>query len=184
MSKWVLVCLVFAVCPSGLLAQRTAAPSHAIDKLASFDGVWRGKATLTGPGGKVRTIIQTERVGTSLGGELRIIEGRSYSEDGADAGLNAVGIVSQTESGGFEFRAYAQGHAGTFPMTISAGRFEWSMPAGPDSTIRYMATSADGKWHEEGWYERGGVRLAKVFEMNLQRLGATDWPNDKPVGPK
>jgi hypothetical protein len=179
MRRLVAVTLAFGTA-AGSLAQAPSPQSGtgraALAALAPFDGMWRGPATLSQPGGAVRTLIQTERVGPALGGDIRVIEGHSYAPDGSEGGFNAFAIVSAAADGRLEFRSYAQGRAGTFPMTVAPGRFEWSMPAGPGAKVRYVATVSGGTWHEDGWYERDGRQVAKVFEMNLTRVGDTSWP--------
>lgn len=154
-----------------------------LDVLSGYDGVWRGPATVIERDGKKRTLIQTERVGPTLQGAIRVIEGHSYNPDGSEGGFNAFAVVSRGNDG-LEFRAYAQGHAGTFPMQATGESFEWSMPAGPGATIHYSARIASGVWHEEGWYERGGQHVSQVFTMNLRRVASTDWPVGQSVRPR
>jgi hypothetical protein len=161
--------------------QAAPAPVAPASALAPFDGVWRGPATLTGRDGVKRALIHTERFGPALGGAIRVVEGKAYNPDGSDANFNAFGVMSATDGGAWEFRTYAQGHGGTFPLTVTPGGFSWGMPAGPGAVVRYTAKVSGGTWHEEGWYERDGKPLAKVFEMNLTRVGDTDWPAGHPV---
>ena len=54
-------------------AELMAAQSKAMAPLAIFDGTWRGLATITLPDGKTLQITQTERVGSMLGGTLKVI---------------------------------------------------------------------------------------------------------------
>lgn len=155
----------------------SSAQKAAIARLAPLDGIWRGTATITANGNTPLKLVHTERVGALLGGTIEVIEGKSYREDGSEAGFNALAVVSCTStSGGCEMRSYAQGRAGTFPFAIRNDGFDWSLPAGPDAQITYHAVIADGTWHEEGWFEKGGKKLAKVYEANLKRVGPTDWP--------
>ena len=162
-----------------------AAQKAAINRLAMFDGTWRGEATVSMPGSPPRKLTHTERVGPMLGGTLKVIEGKSYTPAGADGGFNAFAVISYDDQAkAYAFRAYAQGHASTFPMTVNADGYDWSMPAGPGGTIHYKAVVAGGRWHEEGWYERGGQRVAQVFVMDLKRIGDTAWPAADAVQPK
>lgn len=182
------VLLMLAVATSGAtsVAAFAQAPAAAptLAALAPFEGTWRGPATVSLPDGGKRELIQTERFGPALGGAIRVVEGHGYTPDGQEGGFAAFGIISAAAGGGFEFRAYAQGRGGTFPVTVTPGEFEWVMPAGPGGGVRYTARVADGRWHEEGWYERDGRKFAKVFDMMLTRVGATDWPAGSPVPPR
>ncbi|SFR96107.1 hypothetical protein [Sphingomonas jatrophae] len=175
--------LALLVAGAGATAQ-VPTSGAAADALAPFDGEWRGPATLTMPGGTTRTLIQTERVGPALGGDVRLIEGHSYNPDGSEGGFNALAVISAGADGAYEFRSYAKGRAGTFPLKVTPGGFEWAMPAGPDAVVRYTAAVTGGRWHEEGWYERGGKRLARVFDMTLNRVGDSAWPAGRAVAPK
>lgn len=157
-------------------AELMAAQSKAMAPLAIFDGTWRGPATITLPDGNTLQLTQTERVGSMLGGTLKVIEGRGYLPDGA-VGFNAFAVISFSPSTGkYGFRSYAQGYAGDFPLEVRPDGFTWSTPAGPGATIRYTATLKDGVWTEIGERIVEGKPPMKMFEMQLKRIGPTDWP--------
>lgn len=157
-------------------AELMAAQSKAMAPLAIFDGTWRGLATITLPDGKTLQITQTERVGSMLGGTLKVIEGRGYLPDGS-VGFNAFAVISfSPPTGKYGFRSYAQGYAGDFPLEVRPDGFTWSTPAGPGTTIRYTATLKDGVWSEIGERLVEGKPPVKTFEMQLKRIGPTDWP--------
>lgn len=152
-----------------------AAQREGLAKLAVMDGAWRGTAWTLLPSGEKRTLTQTERVGPFLDGTVRVIEGRGYEADGS-VGFNALGIVSyKPEQKAYTFHAYAQGNAGDFVLTPTADGYVWEIPAGP-MTIRYTATIKDGKWREVGDRILPGREPARFFEMELTRIGDTDWP--------
>ena len=93
------------------------------------------------PGRSPRTaatsITQTERIGTFLGGSVRVIEGRGYNADGT-VGFNALGIVSfNPATNSYTISSWAHGHNGVFPFRLTAEGYEWEVPAGPGATIRY-----------------------------------------------
>jgi hypothetical protein len=178
------ILLLLAAAAAAQAQAPEAAPTARPDHLAPFDGTWRGPATIVERGGGTRTLIQTERVGPLLDGAVRVIEGKAYAPDGTPAGFNALGIVSAAPGGGWEFRTYAQGRTGTFAIALTPGGFEWVMPAGAAGAVRYTARIADGRWHEEGWFEQGGRRLAKVFDMTLVRVGPGGWPAAGAVPPR
>ena len=51
-------------------------------------------------------------------------------------------------------------------------------------TIRYTAVIGNGKYHEVGDRIVPGRSPMRIFEMNLERVGDTDWPAAGAVGPK
>lgn len=157
--------------PQALLkAERTA-----MTPLAAMAGVWRGQASMTLRSGKKHTITQTERVGPFLGGSVMVMEGRGYEPDGR-VSFNALGVMSYDPAGKtYTMRAYAQGHAGDFPLQVTADGFKWEIKAGP-TTMHYTATVKDGTWHEVGVRELPGGKSVPFFEMTLQRVGNSDWP--------
>jgi hypothetical protein len=157
-------------------AELLAAQARAMAPLSIFDGLWRGPATVTLPDGKTLQLTQTERVGSMLGGTLKVIEGRGYLPDGS-AGFNAFAVISfSPQAGKYAFRSHAQGYAGDFPLEVRPDGFTWSTPAGPGATIRYTATLKDGVWTEIGERVVEGKPPMKMFEMQLKRIGSTDWP--------
>jgi hypothetical protein len=153
-----------------------AAQSKAMAPLSIFDGLWRGTATVTLPDGKTLQLIQTERVGSMLGGTLKVIEGRGYLPDGS-VGFNAFAVISfSPQTGKYAFRSHAQGYAGDFPLEVRPDGFTWSTPAGPGATFRYTATLKEDVWTEVGERVVEGKPPMKMFEMHLKRIGSTDWP--------
>lgn len=147
----------------------------AMQPLAGMAGIWRGKATMTLRSGKQHTITQTERVGPFLGGSVMVMEGRGYEPDGR-VSFNALGVVSyQPARKAYTMRAYAEGHAGNFPLQLTDDGFQWDIKAGP-TTMHYTATLANGTWHEVGDRILPGGKSVRFFEMTLKRVGDTDWP--------
>jgi hypothetical protein len=158
-----------------LTAQR-----EAMGAFARMDGVWRGPAWSTTPAGR-HDIVQTERIGTFLGGSVRVIEGRGYNADGS-VGFNALGIISfNPATRAYTMTSWAQGNAGAFPIRPTADGYEWEIPAGSGATIRYAATIRDGTLREVGFLAAGDAPPRQIFEMNLRRVGDTDWPAGAPV---
>jgi hypothetical protein len=152
-----------------------AAQRQAMTPLARMDGVWRGPAWSVTQAGR-RELTQTERIGTFLDGSVRVIEGRGYNADGS-VGFNALGIISfNGATNSYTISSWAQGRSGVFPFRPTADGYEWEVPAGPGVTIRYTATVTADTLREVGFLIRGDVPPMQVFEMNLRRVGATDWP--------
>lgn len=161
----------------------TPALSAAMAKLAFMRGVWVGPAKGTTPDGKPYTVTQTERMGPMLGGDIVVIEGRGYNADGS-TGFNAFGVVSfDPYAQKYELRGYAQGQSGTFELKLIADGYVWEVPAGPDAIIRYTSTVKDRRWREVGEYIANGKPPVQAFEMNLTRIGDTDWPLTTPISP-
>jgi hypothetical protein len=163
-------------------AARIAKQQAAIKALSWMDGVWRGPAITTRAGGVKVTITQTERSGPLLGGALHVVEGRGYNADGS-TGFNALAIISyDPDKQAYSMRAYAQGQAGDFPMTLTPTGAVWTIPAGP-ATIRYTITAKDGVWHEVGERVVEGQAPVQFFEMTLKRIGDSSWPSAGAIPP-
>lgn len=160
-----------------------ASERAAMAKLTLMDGVWRGPAWSITPGGR-HEVTQTERIGPFLGGAVKVIEGRAYNPDGS-VGFNAFGTISYDPAkSAYVLHSYAEGHGGDFPLTVTDTGYVWEVPAGPGATIRYTATIGKGAWREVGYRVAGSAPPVQVFEMNLVRVGNTDWPAGGAVPPR
>jgi len=158
-----------------------AAQRDAQAKLAWMDGTWRGPAVTRTPGGEHR-VTQTERIGTMLGGTLRVIEGKGFNPDGS-VGFNAFAVLSyDPATKAYDFRSYAQGRSGDFVLRPTADGYVWEIPAGA-ATIRYTATLKDKVWTEIGERVVPGQAPVQFFEMHLTRVGDTNWPNGAAMTP-
>lgn len=152
-----------------------AAQRDAMAPLAMMDGVWRGPAWTILPSGEKHEVTQTERIGPFLDGSIKVIEGRGYNHDGT-VGFNAFGTISYDPSTkSYTMHSYAQGRSGDFPLTPTADGYVWELPAGP-MKIRYTAVIKDGRWHEYGDRIMPGREPIRFFDMQLVRVGNTDWP--------
>lgn len=161
-----------------IVAQR-----EAMVPLAFMDGVWRGPAWVILPSGEKHTITQTERIGPFLDGSVKVIEGRGYDPDGKVT-FNAFGTISYNPATrAYTLHSYAQGNAGDFVLTPTADGFVWEIPAGP-MTIRYTAVVKNGSWREVGDRIMPGKEPVRFFEMNLKRVGDTNWPAAGAISPK
>jgi acyl dehydratase len=110
-----------------------------------------------------------------------VIEGRGYGADGGVT-FNAFGIISYSPAtSAFTMTSWAQGSSGVFPFRPTADGYAWEIPAGPGATIRYSATVRDGTLREVGYLVAGNAPPRQIFEMNLRRVGDTDWPAADPV---
>lgn len=152
-----------------------AAQKEAMKTLSWMRGVWRGPAWTILPSGEKHEVTQTERMGPFLDGALVVIEGRGYNADGT-VGFNAFGTISfDPAKKAYTLHSYALGYVGDFVLTPKADGYVWEIPAGP-MTIRYTATVKDGAWKEVGERVAQGQPPVQFFEMNLKRVGETDWP--------
>jgi hypothetical protein len=153
-----------------------AAQKEAIKKLSGMFGVWRGPGSGMNRSGPYQ-VTQTERIGTMLDGTIMVIEGKGYTPDGKVA-FNAFGVISyDAATKVYTLRSHALGYSGDFPLTLTDTGYVWSIPAGPGATIRYTATFSGGTWNEVGDYVAGEAPPRRIFEMNLKRVGDTDWPS-------
>jgi len=165
--------------PTALLA----AQREAMATFAFMDGVWRGPATTVRPSGEKHAITQTERIGSFLGGTVKVIEGRGYEPDGKTT-FNALGIISyNVATKTYSMRSYAMGYSGDFVVQRTSDGFTWDIPAGP-TTIRYNAVVKDGTWTEVGDRIVPGKDPVRIFEMQLRRVGDSDWPGAGAIAPQ
>ena len=65
----------------------------------------------------------------------------------------------------------------------NADGFVWEIPAGP-ATIRYTAVIKDGTWKEVGDRIMPEKEPVRFFEMELKRVGNSDWPGAGAVSAK
>ena len=152
-----------------------AAQREAMKSLAVMDGVWRGPAWTILPSGQKHNITQTERIGPFLDGSIKVVEGRGYNEDGS-VGFNAFAIIAYDPATKvYTLHSHAQGQSGDFVIKPTADGYVWEIPAGP-MTIRYTAVIKDGTLREVGDRIIPGKEPVRFFEMNLKRVGDTDWP--------
>jgi hypothetical protein len=159
-----------------------AAEREAMRRLAFMDGVWRGTAWIMLPSGVKRTGTQTERIGPFLDGSVKVIEGRGYGEDGKLI-FNAFGtIFYNPATRAYTLHSHAQGNVGDFALTPTSDGYVWEIPAG-SMTIRYTAVIKGSAWHEVGDRIMPGKEPVRFFEMNLKRVGDTDWPAAGAVSP-
>ncbi|MDQ1610105.1 MAG: hypothetical protein QOG00_36 [Pyrinomonadaceae bacterium] len=164
-------------------ATLVAAQREAMQRLAVMDGVWRGAAWTVLPSGERHNITQTERIGPFLDGSVKVIEGRGYEPDGKVT-FNAFGTISYNPATrAYTLHSHAQGQVGDFALTPTADGYVWEIPAGA-MTIRYTAVIKDGAWREVGDRIAQGKEPVRFFEMNLKRVGDTDWPRAGAVSQK
>jgi hypothetical protein len=152
-----------------------AAQREAMVRLAFMEGVWRGSAWIMLPSGEKHIITQTERIGPFLDGSIKVIEGRGYEADGR-VGFNAFGVISYNPvTRAYSLHSHAQGNVGDFDLRLTSDGYVWDIPAGP-ATIRYTAVIKNGAWREVGDRVVPGQDPVRFFEMNLTRVGDTNWP--------
>ena len=164
--------------PAGSAAQR-----EAVGALDFLDGEWRGQAIVHGADG-VETLTQTERVGSLLGGSIKVIEGRGYAADGSTV-FNAMAVLSWNErEGRYNFRSWANGFSGDYRFERTDDGFRWETPAGPNARIEYVAVVRYGVWREVGTFFMEGQPPRQMIEMRLTQIGDTDWPADGAVPPR
>ena len=163
--------------PAGSPAQR-----EAMQRLSWMDGEWRGTATVMAGMGRTRDLRHTERIGPMLGGSIKVIEGRSYGDDGGTE-FNAFAILSwDAEKNAYVMRSYANGMAIDAPVQVSDGGFDWTVPA-RGGEVRYHTRYDNGVWTESGDFVMPGQEPMRVIDMRLTRTGDSDWPAAGAVTP-
>lgn len=184
-SAFAALSLVYAAAPT--LAQQAdpaalAAQREAMSELDWMNGEWVGTAEIMVGMGQTRTLRHTERIGPMLDGTIKVIEGHSYEADGS-TGFNAFAILSwDDEQDRYVMRSYAQGHAGDFPLEITATGWKWSTPA-RGGEVQYTTVHTDGGWTETGDFVATGREPMRVITLTLHRTGDTDWPAGGAVAP-
>lgn len=165
--------------PAALLA----AQREAMQALKAMDGVWRGPAWSLMPSGEKHHIIQTERIGPMLDGSIKVINGMGYEPDGRNT-FGALGtLFYDVRSASYTLNAIAHGQSGSFAFKPTPDGYTWEIPVGP-ATIRYSAVIKDGRLREVGDRLVAGQPPLRIFEMDLTRIGDTDWPAGGAVAPK
>lgn len=182
MLSWMMAAALAVAPPVDDGAQRMAAERQAMSALAWMDGEWRGTATTKTPSGDHK-VVHTERIGTLLGGTIRLVEGHAYRADGS-TGFNALGMIRfDPDTKTYRMASHAEGRFGDYALVPTADGYSWSIPAGP-MTIKYTATLKNGVWVETGERLMPGRPAIPFFRMEMRRLGASAWPAGKPVGPR
>ena len=180
--------LLAALLPAAALAQQPGEPDPEVLKekmkaLSFMDGQWRGTATTVGRGGVKTELTQTERVGPHLDGIIRVVEGRGY-DAGGETVFNAFAVISYDPGkDAYLMKSYTGGRSGEFEIVLTDDGFEWAIPAGPGK-VQYRATFTEDTWTETGEMVFPGRDPLPIFEMNLKRIGDTDWPAGDPVPTK
>lgn len=163
---------------SNVHAQARAPDPHVTEALAMFDGVWVGRARMTGRDGKVMEFEQMERIGPMLGGEIRVMEGKGRAPDGKTL-FNAFTVFAAAKDGGIEMRSHVWGDQSARRIELKPNGYVWRMDT-PVGQIVYDITVKDAVWRETGVMEMKNGSRSTFFEMTLTRQGATDWPAANP----
>ena len=190
MTKFTIAVLFIFVAVATVAAQKfedtakmIADQREAMRALAMLDGVWRGPAWNIMPNGEKKHMIQTERIGPFLDGSVKVVEGKGYEADGRVAFNSFATISYDPVKKAYNLHSYAQGRSGDFVLTPTADGVIWEISAGP-MTIRHTVTIKDGVWREVGHHIYPGKEPVQVLELNLKRIGDTDWPAAGSVSPK
>jgi len=160
-----------------------AAQKAAMRVLTKLDGTWRGKARILGMDGKWAEHTQTERVGTTLDSTLKLIEGRGYDAEGKLVFHAVATLGYDARKKAYAFRTNARGEIGDFAFTPTDSGFVWEIPT-PSFTMRYTAVIRDGRWREVGERIVTGGQPVRFIELDVTRLGDTDWPAGGAVPPR
>lgn len=170
--------LFLAAAPSAAQEANPAAIAAQKEAMKRFEwmyGTWRGPAhgmTRAGP----YEVTQTERIGPILDGTVIVMEGKGFRPDGS-VGFNAFAVLTyDVAAKRYSLRSHALGYSGDFTLNVTDSGYTWQIPAGPGATIDYKATFSQGVWTETGDYVAAGQPPRRIMEMNVRRVGDTDWP--------
>jgi hypothetical protein len=99
--------------------------------------------------------------------------------------FNAFGVISyDAATSSYSMRSYALGRKGDFALRLTPDGYVWETPAGPGAIIRYTAVIKNNRYHEYGERIAGGTAPVKMFEMTLERIGDSDWPEAGAIKPR
>ena len=70
-----------------------------------------------------------------------------------------------------------------FDLRLTSDGYVWEIPAGA-ATIRYTAVIKNRAWREVGDRIVAGQDPVRFFEMNLTRVGDTNWPAAGAIPPQ
>lgn len=141
----------------------TSAASEAREKMKALEflvGEWEGEAWVQmGPGPR-EIVLQQERVGWEVDGEVLLIRGRGVQVD-ADTGKERVGhlalaaVAWDADRRAYVMWSYARGRGtGQREMEVRDGGFEWVQSV-PGGEARYtMHLDEEGRWVEAGEFSR------------------------------
>lgn len=160
-----------------------AAQKAAMQPLSILDGTWRGTAKILSGEGRWMEHTQTERVGNMLDGTVKVIEGRGFDAEGKVAFEAFAMLGYDARKKAYSFRSFARGEVGDFPFTATESGFVWEVKL-PAMTMRYTTVIKDNRWVEVGERIVEGKEPVKFIELDLQRIGPTDWPAAGAVKPK
>lgn len=159
-----------------------AEQKQAIKALDFLDGEWVGPAKSYTDQGPI-AMVQTERIGSLLGGTIKLIEGRGYDASGATV-FNAMAVISyDPKSDKYQMRSYAQGRVTEADFEKTVDGFEWGFPAGP-GRMQFKAKVQDDRWVEIGTLIMPGQPSFTTVQLDLKWKRHTAWPSGGAVEPK
>lgn len=157
--------------------ERLARMREVMGMMKGFNGTWRGRSLARIPNAPVRDLTATYRVGEMLGGTVRVGEGRSFGPDGAVA-LNGFTVVQHDPATGrTSLRLQYGGRIYDHALTVVPDGYDFIIrPPGENMELRYKVRVVNGVWTEEGVRHAPGVEPMPYFNMELRRVGDSDWP--------
>lgn len=72
--------------------------------------------------------------------------------------------------------SYLPDRTGSFKLVPTETGFIWTIPAGPEAEVKYVATLDGDVWTEIGHYHPASGDPMEIFRMEVTRTGDTDWP--------
>lgn len=151
--------------------------------LAFMFGEWVGPSS-SYTQAKVFEGTQTERVGPMQDGDIVVIEGRGYGENGAIEFYTFSAVSPTASDGGWEIRLYRDGLAGTYPFEITESGYIWSLPSSSGGRVVFTGLFEGNTWRQIGVNTPAEGPARQTVEMILTRTADTDWPAGNPVSPQ
>lgn len=152
-------------------AQSQRIDAKAMEKLALWEGEWKGEGWQVDPSMKKTTFTVTEMVESKLNGLAMSVEGIGIGEDG-QIGHHAIGtIFYDIDQENYIFQSVTnEGYATTTQAYFNeAGAFVWGFDI-PNGQIRYTIKLTQDEWIEKGEYSADGQQWWPMMEMKLKRV--------------
>lgn len=162
------------------VAPALATQREEMSKLANYDGVFAGKWQVFKPDGSVaENGHAVHRIGPFLGGTIKMIEGRFYSDPSAPAFRGMIVLTYNIAQKAWKFNVFGMGGSFEVMPTLNENGYSFNVPGGsPENFKRIVITVTPTSWAEQIYLHRAGEEPFKLFDMHLDRVGPSDWPLD------
>ncbi len=145
-----------------------------LQKLAYWQGDWKGEASIRRGPGEPTVVIQEEHIEFRLEGTILLIEGIGKSPTDGSKTFNALAIINYDEtSNEFKMKSYLQEGRSTdaWFKIVADNQYEWGFDIA-SGKIKYtiILDAKQGTWNEKGAYSQDGNNWMPFMEMNLKKV--------------